>query len=818
METNTSGNWTPTFSGTSANGGNSNSTLPISPSVSGRRESTVRDNVYRRSTTRDTLLELLQQGKLGPKKHPPSGSPGKSDSSANGSEDQQIPKSVIWLKKYTIDIHDAQISLYDESSQSNVLIASKHIHLENGLDETHTTSIVNLNFDYVTGHIAPIGVDVSAGMIWYTHANTSIHHSSNSPGESNPISGPNLSTGAPSSTPDSSLLKQVMEECTLTCSYTQDLSTNAISVDSELSVMNLSTDRHQFYQLLNVLRHVLLAPPTLLRRRSRKLRTRVNPVSNGGNSSGSDGVIASLDKGLGSEISVLPTGSTNSNSSTCPISVANNKKLHLMLAEEMKHRESKAAQAGNFRVTPLALRRIAFRVNGCQWRLRLSPETTGGDHDFVEFRIQGVTGSHVYLGTQTTKMNVNIQWMEMKNLRPGPSSIAFEDAMAVLKPKLLNPDQQSQKGMLSIRAESGPITRVMGQKLRVLDLLEVSIFPEIPYMIVMQLAADFYELMYKFFFEQVAPPPTEAHHENDSEQVLFGRKSSISPPNFKTFKSIHLPSPSSPTSPARTIGNRRKSILPSGYGHARMSVSSPTGNNDDGLGGGNALPSTVSVVTVHGVDSIVLDDEDGSSDGKHELFYFKYVRVGNIRLRINCNGFFVNLKDFDLDLPPYVCQGKLCTVKKLLGKFETHLKWYITKESASSGLSHFKNKFLKWTPNLNPDKEKNNKKKEANKHSAENISSSSLHLIGSSSTSSSSSSTTTTATTITTIAPSLSTNAIHSGTVKSSKDSSITANAQVLFGPYHLSGISTIPPSTPTNGNGNGGSTLTPTSSTTSIF
>ncbi|GLE01914.1 hypothetical protein PINS_up010752 [Pythium insidiosum] len=89
------------------------------------------------------------------------------------------------------------------------------------------------------------------------------------------------------------------------------------------------------------------------------------------------------------------------------------------------------------------------------------------------------------------------------------------------------------------------------------------------------------------------------------------------------------------------------------------------------------------------------DEED--AEGR-ELFYFKYVRIGNLRLRINCNGFFVNLNSFDLDLPPYVCQSKLCTWKKLLHRFESHLKWYLTKETASTGLSHFKNRLLRWTP------------------------------------------------------------------------------------------------------------------------
>jgi hypothetical protein len=117
-------------------------------------------------------------------------------------------------------------------------------------------------------------------------------------------------------------------------------------------------------------------------------------------------------------------------------------------------------------------------------------------------------------------------------------------------------------------------------------------------------------------------------------------------------------------------------------------------------------------------EEIAIPDDSDSTTDDCELFYVKYVRVGNVRLRINCNGFFVNLSHFDLDLPPYVCQSKLCTTKKLLQKFESHLKWYITKESASSGLSQFKNKLLKWTPSSSSTDSKKDKSKKQEEDTA----------------------------------------------------------------------------------------------------
>uniref|UniRef100_H3HC24 Uncharacterized protein n=1 Tax=Phytophthora ramorum TaxID=164328 RepID=H3HC24_PHYRM len=493
------------------------SRLPFSDAESSDRIPEPPRFFSRRGSTRETLLDLLQQGKL----------------------DQP----------------------------------SKHIHFEIGTDAGETNTIANLTFDNVTAHVAPIDVDISAGVLWYSQSDV----------------------GSPSAS-GSTLLKQIMDECSLTSAYRHTRSTGATNTEVDLSFLQLSTDRHQFYQLMNVIRHVLLAPP-------------INTLS-------------------------APTST---------------KKLHVLLEEELRNREVRTRGA-SFRSKATALKAISFKVVGMQWRLRLSPEITGADHEFVGIRIQGFTGCHTYFTNHCTKLTLNLQWLEVSNLHPGPSSAAFEDPTAVLKAKLLvdkrfesssklNPG--NQKGMLVVRAESGPVVRVHGQKLRVLEVLEVSMFPEVSNMIVIQLAADFYELIYKFFFENVSPAPASSQN---SEQVFFGRKSTSE----------------------------------------EMSV---------------------------------FEDSDSTADDC-ELFYVKYVRVGNVRLRINCNGFFVNLSHFDLDLPPYLCQSKLCTSKKLLQKFESHLKWYITKESASSGLSQFKNKLLKWTPSSSSTDGKKDKSKKQEEDTA----------------------------------------------------------------------------------------------------
>jgi hypothetical protein len=654
----------------------------------------------RRGSTRDTLLELLQQGKLGMAQDLDRESSSKSmdddSSSSRGSigeeaSDFDAPPKVIALKAYTVDIHDAQINVREENTRSNMLLASKHIHFEIGADAGESNTIANLTFDNVTAHVAPIDVDISAGVLWYSHSDV----------------------GSPSGS-GSTLLKQIMDECSLTSAYTNSRSTGATSTEVDLSFLQLSTDRHQFYQLMNVIRHVLLAPPSIARRPKRTYTPRTYSTE------------AAQQQG-GSEFTVFVPPSPTPNAPLA--ATTSTKKLHVLLEEELRNREIRTrGTSARSKAAMCALKSISFKVVGMQWRLRLSPEVTGADHEFVGIRIQGFTGCHTYFTNHNTKLTLNLQWLEVSNLHPGPSSAPFEDPTAVLKAKLLVDKRfesssklalGSQQGMLVVRAESGPVVRIHGQKLRVLEVLEVSMFPEISNMIVIQLAADFYELIYKFFFENISPAPASTQN---SEQVFFGRKSTYGPASPTSSTSNVAPSQrgsSSPFTKSRVPPASPVSSQPS-LRPLRKTNSAGSTNNmlQESSSSSIAAAGPNSPTSASSSEEIAIPDDSDSTTDDCELFYVKYVRMGNVRLRINCNGFFVNLSHFDLDLPPYVCQSKLCTTKKLLQKFESHLKWYITKESASSGLSQFKNKLLKWTPSSSSTDSKKDKSKKQEEDTA----------------------------------------------------------------------------------------------------
>lgn len=119
----------------------------------------------RRGSTRDTLLDLLQQGKLGMSQQDSdremsSRSLDDDSGSSRGSlgedtSDYDAPKVAIAMKAYTVDIHDAQINVREENTRSNMLLASKHIHFEIGTDAGENNTVANLTFDNVTAHVAP---------------------------------------------------------------------------------------------------------------------------------------------------------------------------------------------------------------------------------------------------------------------------------------------------------------------------------------------------------------------------------------------------------------------------------------------------------------------------------------------------------------------------------------------------------------------------------------------------------------------------------------------------------------------------------------
>ncbi|KAF0723186.1 hypothetical protein Ae201684_017807 [Aphanomyces euteiches] len=524
-----------------------------------------------------SLLDLLQQGKLGhsdEQTSSTSASPNKS-SKPSGDFNAQFAACQVLRKQFSVDVLDAQINATEPESKSSMILASRHIHVELGKDELFAHTMAEIQFKDMTCLVAPLDVDIGAGVLWY-----------------------NPQRSAPS------FLQSILNECSITCKYKMALANQATFIQVDLPTAVLSMDSNQFYQCLSVVRHVLLAPPKVPRPKAN-----ISPLT--------------ADKSI------------------------KIKKVQAAVAEELRVLSLRASTAAS----ATALKCVAFHVGHLQCRLRTGPED--GGIDFVTISMDEAEGNHVYFDDTCTKFGLNMQWLEIQNLKPGVSSMTFEDPMAVLKPRL--DESQPVKTMLSIRAESKPLPPSGAQPgVRVYEMLEVSIFPGIPYDISIQLGVDLYDLMLKFFFGNQlclkSPTANEMKLQMANPMALFNKRELTRPPTL------------------------------------------PTEGED-----------------------IEEDEEIAEAGTGAELFYFNYVRIGNLCLHIVCHGFVVNLNGFELELPHFVCQSKLCTWKQLLRKFEGHLAWHITKESASSGLNHVKKKFMTLNKTF---KRKDKAKKDTNENMA----------------------------------------------------------------------------------------------------
>ncbi|RHY50398.1 hypothetical protein DYB38_009405 [Aphanomyces astaci] len=512
-----------------------------------------------------SLLDLLHQGKLGLSDDATSTTTTTTSSTKQNApgvtqhSNNHFPAAgLVLTKRYSLTLFETQIHVAEPDSKSSMVVASRQIQIELGKDPLVAYTMADIALTDMTCHVAPLDVDIGAGVLWYN---------------------PHLRN---------TLLQQILNECSITVKYNMALLSQATFVQVDMPSVVVGMDSNQFFQCFSVVRTVLLAPPKVP-----KPKPNVAPLT--------------MDKSV------------------------KLKKVQAAVAEELRMAGLRSTTTTG--APSAALKCVAFRIGRAQCRFRAGPEDGGAE--FVAIGMDEAEGNHVYFDDSCTKFGINMQWLEIQNLKPGSSSMCFDDPMAVVKPRLEDGTSPQIKTMLSIRAESKPLPPSQAQPgVRVFEMLEVSIFPGIPYDISIQLAVDFYELMFKFFFGNQVKTPMTAHE-----------------------MKLHM------ANPMAKLGKKELARQPS-------------------------LPTDAA-------DDLVPDDDDEIAESSGaELFYFNYVRIGNICLHISCLGFVVNLTGFELELPHFVCQGKLCTWKQLLRKFEGHLAWHVTKESASSGLNHVKKKFM----------------------------------------------------------------------------------------------------------------------------
>ncbi|ETV87470.1 hypothetical protein H257_01033 [Aphanomyces astaci] len=186
-----------------------------------------------------SLLDLLHQGKLGlsddatpttttttTSSTTKQNAPGVTQHSNN-----HFPAGLILTKRYSLTLYETQIHVAEPDSKSSMVVASRQIQIELGKDPLVAYTMADIALTDMTCHVAPLDVDIGAGVLWYN---------------------PHLRN---------TLLQQILNECSITVKYNMALLSQATFVQVDMPSVVVGMDSNQFFQCFSVVRTVLLAPP-----------------------------------------------------------------------------------------------------------------------------------------------------------------------------------------------------------------------------------------------------------------------------------------------------------------------------------------------------------------------------------------------------------------------------------------------------------------------------------------------------------------------------------------------------------------------------
>jgi hypothetical protein len=235
--------------------------------------------------------------------------------------------------------------------------------------------------------------------------------------------------------------------------------------------------------------------------------------------------------------------------------------------------------------------------------------------------------------------------------------------------------------MLSVRAKSNAPLVVAGFEVHPYQFMEVSIFPGADYKLTLQLTRNIVELFHAYFLTQEGEGGREGGRggggEGDEVQqttnLLFGKsvveskhkaiqekkgtsltdrffnKGLISGASSSSSSSSPRPSPRTGTTPSLSTPTAPAAPPPP----------PPTPKPD---------PSSSSSTTTN----------------LEPVIYMRYLRWGDLNVKVSVNGFAVKLDGYRASIPAFVQQGKILNWKRLIRKFEKHVVWSITTSAAAS--------------------------------------------------------------------------------------------------------------------------------------
>ncbi len=220
--------------------------------------------------------------------------------------------------------------------------------------------------------------------------------------------------------------------------------------------------------------------------------------------------------------------------------------------------------------------------------------------------------------------------------------------------------------MLSVRAKSNATLIVAGFEVNPYQFLEVSIFPGADYKLTFQLTRNIVELFHTYFLTQDVQVGGHAVTDdtNTTSNLLFGK--SALEQKHKAIKEKK----------GTSLSDRlTKNFIGGGSGASSVGAVVPTPK---------ASPRTPPVTTVTTTTVAVPTTTNGV---KESVIYMKYLRFGDLNVKVSVNGFAIKLDGYRASIPAFVRQGKVVTWKRLIRKFEKHVVWSVTTSTASSMVS-----------------------------------------------------------------------------------------------------------------------------------
>eukprot|EP01041_Mallomonas_annulata_P001161 gene1161-2253_t len=508
----------------------------------------------------------------------------------------------------------------------------------------------------------------------------------------------------------------------------------------------MELDSAQFFIVLHVVRNVLLSPPPPLiphtqplsqggngsssnndagmedpATRSSPRRKRAGSVATGGGGEVVDTVPIDLDSRQGREEmkslveqfldSIRPTGTgtgTGTGDKGDPVIVEGAD------TKDIQDRDRDRDRPKDGRMS----RHVEYNVGRGMWSLK--GLKSGGD--LVEVGFLGLNGSHCFLEdrSSTTLFEVQRFWAQNKrrSAGPGPDVTGFEDPSVILS--TLRKDDQDElcrrcgspfepqentsasccwhadsdgtpgqfrlcegRGgwqwsccgksleeapgcaarthickdiMLSVRAEANPSVVIGGVDLIVFKTLEFSIFPGSTNTLQVQVTRSLVDLLHQYFVIERGDDEDRGDDGTAKLQLVGAAPLAVTP------------------------------FLSRGVfrgGTTAASTDRQVGKTGRGRGGGGG-----------GHDAELVSALPLAPSTRREGLYVKYLRVGEVIVKVSTGGFPINLSEYKAAVAPFVKHGKVLSWQRLVHKLERHATWSLTKNTASTSLSLIRDLFF----------------------------------------------------------------------------------------------------------------------------